>query len=250
VIGLLLPLIQLLEESLWHTPCSQLCPGKVAHNLLASGWTSRRKACCSFYVKLGLLQTRTRVAEMELVRWPGAARSTCEQDQSVCVILHISSWRYGRIVTLFWCINNDCNLCVWFCISRDMLVWLSLCSTIFCMIYLLTCKHEEEQADGGWLICLFWCNMCVCVWFCILRDILVWLPLCGTIFCMIYLLTCKHEEEQADRGWLIHVSFDVICVCDFSSQETCLCGYLYAVQFFYDLPTHLLSLKNKPMGAG
>jgi hypothetical protein len=49
------------------------------------------------------------------------ARSmTCEQDPCVCVILHISSWRYGRIVTLFWCINDDCNLCVsvWFCISR------------------------------------------------------------------------------------------------------------------------------------
>jgi hypothetical protein len=26
-------------------PCLQLCPGKVAQNLLASGWTSRRKAC-------------------------------------------------------------------------------------------------------------------------------------------------------------------------------------------------------------
>jgi hypothetical protein len=30
---------------------------------------------------------------------------------------------------------------------------------------------------------------------------------------MIYLLTYKHEEEQADMGWLIHVSFDVIYVC-------------------------------------
>jgi hypothetical protein len=35
---------------------------------------------------------------------------------------------------------------------------------------------------------------------------------------MIYLLTCKHEEEQADGGWLICVSFDVICVCDFASR--------------------------------
>jgi hypothetical protein len=107
---------------------------------------------------------------MELIWWPRATRSTtCEQDRCVCGILHISSWRYGRIVTLFgcinddynlhvcvilhiaswrydrivtlfWCINDVCNLCVWFCISRDMLLWLSLCSTIFCMIYLLTCK--------------------------------------------------------------------------------------------------------------
>jgi hypothetical protein len=30
----------------------------------------------------------------------------------LCVILHIASWRYGRIVTMFWCINDDCNLCV------------------------------------------------------------------------------------------------------------------------------------------
>jgi hypothetical protein len=127
------------------------------------------------------------------------ARSTCEKDRSVCVILHISSWRYGRIVT-FWCINDDCNLCVWFCISRDMLVWLSLCSTIFCMIYLLTCKHEEEQA---------------------------------------------HE------GWLIHVTFDVICVCDFASQETCLCDYLCAVQFFVWFTYSLASMKKKkPTRAG
>jgi hypothetical protein len=55
--------------------------------------------------------------------------------------------------------------------------------------------------------------MCVCVWFCILKDMLVWLSVCSTIFCMIYLLTCKNEEEQADGGWLIRVSFDVICVC-------------------------------------
>jgi hypothetical protein len=61
----------------------------------------------------------------------------------------------------------------------------------------LTCKHEEE----------------------------------ARIFCMIYLLTCKHEEEQVDGGWLICVSFDVICVCvcDFASQEISLCDYLRAV---------------------
>jgi hypothetical protein len=33
---------------------------------------------------------------------------------------------------------------------------------------------------------------------------------------MIYLLTYKHEEEQADRGWLIRVSIGVIYVCDFT----------------------------------
>jgi hypothetical protein len=118
--------------------------------------------------------------EMELVQWPRAARSTtCDQDRCVCVcvilhisswryghivtllwcinddynlcvcvILHITSWRYGPIVTLFWCINDDCNLCAWFCISRDMLLWLSLCSTIFCMIYLLTCKAWRTSRRG------------------------------------------------------------------------------------------------------
>jgi hypothetical protein len=39
------------------------------------------------------------------------ARLTYEQDRFVCVILHVSSWRYGHIVT-FWCIHDDCNLCV------------------------------------------------------------------------------------------------------------------------------------------
>jgi hypothetical protein len=116
---------------------------------------------------------------MELVQWPCAARSTtCEQDRCVCVILdisswrydsivtlfwcinddgnlcvcvcvilHIASWRYGRIVTLFWCINDDCNLCVWFCISRDMLLWLSLCSTIFLYdlpTHLQTCFSQDS----------------------------------------------------------------------------------------------------------
>jgi hypothetical protein len=47
-------------------------------------------------------------------------RHASKIDVCVCVWLHISSWRYGRNVTLFWCINDDCNLCVcvWFCISR------------------------------------------------------------------------------------------------------------------------------------
>jgi hypothetical protein len=134
------------------------------------------------------------------------ARSTCEQNQSVCVILHISSWRYGRIVT-FWCINDDCNLCVcvWFCISRDMLVWLSLCSTIFCMIYLLTCKHEEEQTDGGWLICVSFdvisVCVCVCVWFCISRDMLVWLSLWSTIFVWFtYSLASMKKNKPTGAG--------------------------------------------------
>jgi hypothetical protein len=45
-------------------------------------------------------------------RWPASKIVVC-----VCVILHISSWRYGRNVTFFWCINDECNLYVWFCIT-------------------------------------------------------------------------------------------------------------------------------------
>jgi hypothetical protein len=77
------------------------------------------------------------------------------------------------------------------------------------------------------------------------------LTLCNTIFCMIYLITCKHEEEQADGGCLIHVSFDVICVCVILHLKRHAC-VIISVQynFLYDLPTHLQSMKNKPMGAG
>jgi hypothetical protein len=129
------------------------------------------------------------------------ARSTCEQDRSVCVILHVP-WSLFFLPPCFLpqIAEGSCKpkfgssvicVCVWFCISRDMIVWLSLCSTIFCMIYLLTCKYEEEQANGGWLIRVSFDVISLCVWFCISRDILVWLSLCSTMFCIIYLPTCK-----------------------------------------------------------
>jgi hypothetical protein len=42
-----------------------------------------------------------------------------------------------------------------------------------------------------------------------------------------------------------------VCVCDFASQETWLCDYLCAVQFFVWFTYSLASMKkNKPMGAG
>ena len=94
----------------------------------------------------------------------------------------------GRFVT-FWCINDDCNMCVWFCISRDMLVWLSVCSTIFCMIYLLTCKHEKEQADRGWLIRVSFDVICVCDF-------------------------ASLANNKGDAGWLIIVSFILTPVTD------------------------------------
>jgi hypothetical protein len=57
---------------------------------------------------------------------------------------------------------------------------------------------------------------------------------------MIYLLTCNHEEEQADVGWLIHVSFGVIYVCVILHLKRHAC-VIISVQynFLYDLPTHL-----------
>jgi hypothetical protein len=62
--------------------------------------------------------------KMELVQWPRATRlTTCRQDRCECMILHILSWRYGRIVTLFWCINDDCNLCVCDFSYRVMKIW-------------------------------------------------------------------------------------------------------------------------------
>jgi protein tyrosine phosphatase len=69
---------------------------------------------------------------------------------------------------------------------------------------------------------------------------------------MIYLLTCKHEEEQTDRGWLIHVSFDVICVCVVILHLKRHACVIISVQynFLYDLSTHLQSLKKKATGAG
>jgi hypothetical protein len=43
----------------------------------------------------------------------------------------------------------------------------------------------------------------------------------------------------------------VVCVCDFVSQETCLCDYLYTVQLFVWFTYSLASMKkNKPTGAG
>jgi hypothetical protein len=106
---------------------------------------------------------------MELVQWPRAARSTtCEQDRCVCVILHILSWRYGRIVTLFWCINDDCNLCV--CVILHIASW-----------------------RYGRIVTLFWCinndcNLCVCDFASQETFVIISVQY---IFCMIYLLTCK-----------------------------------------------------------
>jgi hypothetical protein len=154
----------------------QPCPGKVAQNLLASGWTI--SSCVQWSLFLGWtilhpvsndhyfsyafsLHSRKALANKSVgsesfvvslqarnkFSKPSRERSaTCEQDRPaskidvcmwfcisrhedmatlqpcsdvsmmtviwVCVILHIASWRYGRIVTLFWCINDDCNVCV------------------------------------------------------------------------------------------------------------------------------------------
>jgi hypothetical protein len=97
--------------------------------------------------------------EMELIQWPRAARSTTyEQDRCVCVcvILHISSWRYGHVVTLFWCINHDCSMmtvicvCVILHVKRHAFVIISVQYNFFVWFTYSLAKFEE-QADGGWL---------------------------------------------------------------------------------------------------
>jgi hypothetical protein len=91
-------------------------------------------------------------AEMELVRWPRATRSTtCEQDRSVCVILHISSWRYGHIVTLFWCINDDCNMCVCVCDFASQETCLSdyLCAVQFFVWFTYSLASMKKNKPTG-----------------------------------------------------------------------------------------------------
>jgi hypothetical protein len=98
------------------------------------------------------------------------------------------SWRYGRIVT-FWFINDDCNLCVTLHLKRHSCV---IISVQYNFLYDLPTHLQVWRRTSWWglaNLCLFWCNLYV--WFCISRDMLVWLSLCSTIFCMLYLLTCK-----------------------------------------------------------
>jgi hypothetical protein len=133
---------------------------KVAQNLLASGWTSRRKAYCSFSVTLGLLQTNLGLqnpTEFILCLMTTALWSQCKAGISslshqqkwslfhdhvqqyqrptskidVCVIFHISSWRYGRIVTLFLCIKDYYNLCVHDFASQETCFCDYLCAVQF-----------------------------------------------------------------------------------------------------------------------
>jgi hypothetical protein len=60
----------------------------------------------------------------------------------------------------------------------------------------------------------------------------------------------KQEEEQVDGRWLICVSFDVIWVCVILHLKRHACVIISMQYIFYDLPTHLKSLKNKMTGAG
>jgi hypothetical protein len=114
---------------------------------------------------------------MELVRWPRAAiLTTCEQDRCVCVcvILYISSWRYGRIVTLFRCINDDCNLSM--CVILHIASW-----------------------RYGRILTLFWCindDSTLCVFDFACQE---------TCFCN-YLCAVQFFHNKGDMGLLILVS--------------------------------------------
>jgi hypothetical protein len=66
------------------------------------------------------------------------------------VILHISSWRHGRIVT-FWCINDDCNLCVCDFASQKTCLCDYLCIVQFFVwiTYSLESMKKNKPTEAG-----------------------------------------------------------------------------------------------------
>jgi hypothetical protein len=86
------------------------------------------------------------------------ARSTCEQDRSVCAILHILSWRYGRIVT-FWCIyvlvilHLKRHACMIISVQYNFLYDLPT--------HLQAWRRTSQRGLAN--SCLFLCNLCMCV---------------------------------------------------------------------------------------
>jgi hypothetical protein len=116
------------------------------------------------------------------------ARSTCEQDRSVCVILHVQwslfflppcflpplmegsckpklglnmttwrkngtynfSWRSGRIVTFFWCINDVCNMCVCDFASQETCLCDYLCAVqIFVWFTYSLASMKKNKTTGA-----------------------------------------------------------------------------------------------------
>jgi hypothetical protein len=139
--------------------------------------------------------------------WPASNIDLC-----VCVIFHISSWRYGRIVTFFWCINDDCNLCV--CVilhlKRHACVIISL---QYNFLYDLPTHSQAWKRKSRWRLAnpyLFWSNLCVCDF--ASQETCMCDYLCVVQFFVWFTDSLAKHEEQADEGWLICVSFDVICL--------------------------------------
>jgi hypothetical protein len=139
------------------------------------------------------------------------ARSTCEQDRSVCVILHILSRGYGRIITFFWCINDDVIcVCVILHLKRHACV---IISVQYNFLYDLPTHLQAGRRTSRWGLanpCLFWYNMCVCVILHLKRHACVIISVQYNFF-VWFTYSLATLEEQADGGWLIRVSFDVIC---------------------------------------
>jgi hypothetical protein len=74
-----------------------------------------------------------------------------QQDRFVCVILHISSWRYGRIVTFFGCINDDCNLFVGVCdfASQETCLHDYLCAVQFFVWFTYSLASMKKNKPTG-----------------------------------------------------------------------------------------------------
>jgi hypothetical protein len=58
-------------------------------------------------------------------------------------------------------------------------------------------------------LCLFWYNLCVCDF--ASQETCLCDYLCAVQFFVWFTYSLAKLEEQADGGWLIRVSFDVIC---------------------------------------
>jgi hypothetical protein len=74
-------------------------------------------------------------------------------------------------------------------------------------------QDEKEQADWSWLICVSFDVIYVCVILHFKRHACVIISVQYNFYNFLYdLPTHLQAEQQADGGWLIRVSFDVICL--------------------------------------
>jgi hypothetical protein len=121
----------------------------ILHPLSNDHWKQKcrfRKLCCliaSLAINRDGAYLITMCNKIDDLR---ARSTTCEQDRCVCVcvILHISSWRYGRIVTLFWCISDDYNLCVCVTTPPEIIPYYRLNHSI--------CSLSDNKEVSRWVL--------------------------------------------------------------------------------------------------